>query len=105
MLVLSRMRDESIMFGDNLLVTMWSIKGDKVGIQINGTSAVYIEWDEPYVLGDEISITVIDIRRDKVRFGITCPKEVPVHRKEVYDVIKKNERRVEDAKASRSEQT
>ena len=39
--------------------------------------------------GNEIEITVVDIRGDKVRLGITAPRHIPVHRKEVYDAIQK----------------
>src|ERR1700710_1571956 len=45
--------------------------------------------DETIMIGDDILITVVDIRGDKVRLGITAPKEVMVHRKEVYEEIKK----------------
>ncbi len=41
------------------------------------------------MIGDEIEITVVDIRGDKVRLGITAPRSVQVHRKEVYDAIKR----------------
>lgn len=44
--------------------------------------------DESIMVGD-IEITVIDIRGDKVRLGIEAPKEVPVHRREVYDLIQR----------------
>jgi len=45
--------------------------------------------DETIMIGDEIEITVVDIRGDKVRIGITAPRSIQVHRKEVYDAIKK----------------
>lgn len=40
--------------------------------------------------GEEIVVTVVEIRGDKVRLGIEAPKEVPVHRREVLDAIKRN---------------
>ena len=45
--------------------------------------------DEKIVIGDNIVITIVDIRGDKVRLGIEAPKEVPVHRTEVYEAIKR----------------
>ncbi len=48
--------------------------------------------DETIMIGDEIEITVVDIRGDKVRLGITAPKSVPVHRKEVYEAIQRENR-------------
>lgn len=39
------------------------------------------------MIGDDITIVVIEIRGDKVRLGIEAPKELPVHRREVYDAI------------------
>lgn len=52
--------------------------------------------DETIMIGDEIEITVVDIRGDKVRLGINAPRAVQVHRKEVYDAIRR-----ENADASR----
>lgn len=43
--------------------------------------------NETIVIGDGIEVTVVDIRGDKVRLGIKAPKEVPVHRSEVYEAI------------------
>lgn len=45
--------------------------------------------DETIMIGDEIEITVVDIRGDKVRLGITAPTKIAVHRKEVYEAIKR----------------
>jgi carbon storage regulator len=45
--------------------------------------------DETIMIGDDIEITVVDIRGDKVRLGITAPSKVAVHRKEVYEAIKR----------------
>lgn len=45
--------------------------------------------DETIMIGDDIEITVVDIRGDKVRLGITAPTQIAVHRKEVYDAIKR----------------
>ncbi len=45
--------------------------------------------DETIMIGDEIEITVVDIRGDKVRLGITAPTRIAVHRKEVYESIKR----------------
>jgi len=43
--------------------------------------------DESIMIGDEVEITIVDIRRDKVRLGITAPKSISVHRREIYDAI------------------
>jgi carbon storage regulator len=46
---------------------------------------------ESIVIRDNIVVTVVDLRRGKVQFGIEVPKEVAVHRKELYDKIKSQE--------------
>jgi carbon storage regulator len=48
--------------------------------------------DETIMIGDDIEITIVDIRGDKVRLGITAPNTIPVHRKEVYDAIQRENR-------------
>ena len=45
--------------------------------------------NEQIVINDDITITVVDIRGDKVRLGIEAKKDIPVHRREVYDAIKR----------------
>ncbi len=46
--------------------------------------------NESIVIDDRIVITVIDIKGDKVRLGIEAPREVSVHRSEVYQAIQRN---------------
>jgi carbon storage regulator len=53
--------------------------------------------NEKIVINDDIEIVVVEIRGDKVRLGINAPKEVPVHRQEVYDAIQRNKQNGETA--------
>jgi carbon storage regulator len=46
--------------------------------------------NESIVINDDITIVVVEVRGDKVRLGIEAPKEVPVHRREVFDAIRRN---------------
>ncbi|MGV8152601.1 MAG: carbon storage regulator CsrA [Candidatus Nanoarchaeia archaeon] len=54
--------------------------------------------DESMIIGDNVVITIVDIRGDKVRLGISAPREVSVHRKEVYDAIQKEKQIQEQTK-------
>ena len=47
--------------------------------------------DEKIVIGDNITLMVIESRGDKVRLGIDAPRDVTVHREEIYDAIKREE--------------
>ena len=55
--------------------------------------------DESIMIGDDVEITIVDVRGDKVRLGITAPKKIPVHRREIYDAIQR-----EKAEAKQAEQ-
>ena len=45
---------------------------------------------ESIMIGDDVEIVIVDVRNDgRVRLGITAPDPIPVHRKEIYDQIKK----------------
>lgn len=48
--------------------------------------------DQSIKIGDNITVTIITVRGDKVRLGIDAPKDVPVHRNEVYEMIQKSRR-------------
>jgi carbon storage regulator len=51
--------------------------------------------DESIMIGDDIEIMVVDVRGDKVRFGIVAPRNIAVHRKEVYDAIQREKEELE----------
>lgn len=47
--------------------------------------------NESIVINNDITIVVVEIRGDKVRLGVEAPREVPVHRREVYDAIQRSQ--------------
>lgn len=60
--------------------------------------------DETIVIGDDVEITVVDVRGDKVRLGISAPRSISVHRKEIYDAIQR-EKEAEKQDASKEGKT
>ena len=56
--------------------------------------------DESIMIGDDVEITIVDVRGDKVRLGITAPKHIPVHRREIYDAIQREKAEAAEAKAA-----
>lgn len=47
--------------------------------------------NESIIINDNIRIVVVEVQGDKVRLGIEAPKDIPVHRQEVYEAIKGKE--------------
>ena len=45
--------------------------------------------NERVMIGDDIIVTIVETRGDKVRVGISAPKQVIVHREEVYEAVRK----------------
>jgi carbon storage regulator len=45
--------------------------------------------DETIIIGDNIRVTIVEVRGDKVRIGIDAPRNVTVHRQEIYDAIRR----------------
>lgn len=45
--------------------------------------------DETIMVGDSIEITILEVKGDKVKIGVKAPMEIPVHRKEIYLAIKR----------------
>lgn len=58
--------------------------------------------NESIIINNEITIVVVEIRGDKVRLGVEAPREVPVHRREVFDAIQRNS---EEQVAERNQKT
>jgi len=56
--------------------------------------------NESIVINEDITVVVVEIRGDKVRLGVEAPKEVPVHRREVYEAIKRTDRAPLDKSSS-----
>ncbi|MEM1062579.1 MAG: carbon storage regulator CsrA [Planctomycetota bacterium] len=46
--------------------------------------------NESIVIGDDVVVRVIEVRGDKVRLGIEAPREISVHRKEIFDAIQES---------------
>lgn len=51
---------------------------------------------ETIMLGDDITVTVLGIKNNQVRVGIKAPRDLPVHREEIYNRIKEENRSLGD---------
>ena len=56
--------------------------------------------NESIMVGDDIEIVIADVRGNEVRLGITAPKNVSVHRREIYDVVQREKKAEQEKKES-----
>jgi carbon storage regulator len=97
-LVLSRYVDESIMIGDELLLTVVQIRSNTATVratlqpvadrEVRYTFDCTLKRDDRRELQPEVFCSLADVRGDKVRLSIQAPRTISVHRKEVYDAIR-----------------
>jgi carbon storage regulator len=52
--------------------------------------------NETLMVGDDVSVTVLGIKGGQIRIGINAPREIPVHRQEVYEKILQERKEVEE---------
>src|SRR5271157_5726260 len=79
--------------GTNFSIQQWTVRAQRDEHQ-RGVAMLVLsrKKNESIIINDNITVTVIEIRGDKVRLGIEAPKDVTVHRREVYEAIQNQAR-------------
>jgi len=105
MLVLTRKAGQSIMIGDDIEVSVTSVVGEKVHIEVGFRSplgervrvgmqaprTVPAKSSQSIMIGDDVEVSVLSVIGEKVRIGIQAPRTVPVYRREVYLEIQREQ--------------
>jgi carbon storage regulator len=101
MLVLSRQVDEAVMIGEHIVLSVTDIDSSIVRVVVSGRmlggaedggnfkQAYEMSVGQSFPIGPMIRVTLVDTRSDTARFGINVPKHVLVHRKEIFDAIRR----------------
>ena len=108
MLVISRKKNEAMVIGNNIVVSVAKVEPAQVSLNVDCPLEYPVELEEsgekinrldhtPCILArkklesllinGDVTVTVVEIREDKVRLGFVLPKELPIHRKEVFEAI------------------
>ncbi len=58
---------------------------------------------ESVMIGDDVTITVLGVKGNQVRVGVNAPREIAVHREEIYQRIKREKEAQETAETTSSE--
>jgi carbon storage regulator len=51
---------------------------------------------ETLIIGDDVTVTVLDVKGKQVKIGINAPKNLAIHREEIYEKIKQEQKEAED---------
>lgn len=57
--------------------------------------------DQSIMIGDDVEIIIVDVHGDQVKLGITAPRHVPVHRKEIYEEIQRENIKAAEARVEK----
>ena len=109
MLLLSRGRGESIIVNGvdgGCLLTVLEIRGGEVSLSVRHTpgeaagtsqsSTVTLIRDASVKVGAVTEVTLVDVREDKARLGIVAPREAMIHRLEIWEAIRRENRRARE---------